>query len=179
MDESIPSEYTLLLATCVGLQNKIKTRQETLKLRSVVLKKKTNRTQNIHKTTRKPNQTKISTSKKLNCPSWEGICKSCLMVLGEKGHHSASSLRRSSCVQGVWSPCWSWPSARDEHNFKAKIMEQNLQYHGLFFFCCKIFSYPPEAEKHNIRVRNWTLVIYHILTSRNPLLQWPSYLWDE
>lgn len=54
MDESIPSEYTLLLATCVGLQNKIKTRQETLKLRSVVLKKKnkqnTEHTQNNKET---------------------------------------------------------------------------------------------------------------------------------
>lgn len=56
MDESIPSEYTLLLATCVGLQNKIKTRQETLKLRSVVLKK--NQTEHRTYTKQQGNPTK-------------------------------------------------------------------------------------------------------------------------
>lgn len=39
MDENTPPDNTLLPATCIGLQNKIKTPQKTLKVRSVVFQK--------------------------------------------------------------------------------------------------------------------------------------------
>lgn len=39
MDENTPSENTLLPAACAGLQSKIKTPQETLKVRSGVFQK--------------------------------------------------------------------------------------------------------------------------------------------
>lgn len=39
MDKNIPSDNTVLPATHVGLQNKIKSPQEILKVRSVVLQK--------------------------------------------------------------------------------------------------------------------------------------------
>lgn len=58
MDENTPSENTLLPATCIGLQNKIKTPQETLKVRSVVFQK--------HPTQTKQNKMKNPNYKKLH-----------------------------------------------------------------------------------------------------------------